>query len=805
MELGADLNPNKRGLTVWRVKNEKLVTVDANDHGFFHEYGVYVILNVNIENVKSLHVWRGRLSSEVNKNTGHERVHALDEQLGGCHILSVQHQGYESNCFTCIFPEGIVYLEGSPKTVPIKAAKYVKKLYTVYGRDYVRAQCAEPIIEELNPEGAAILDNFPRMYVWIGDMCPFNLRIKVIELARKMRWSQRKGKVHIIVVDSSDPAAEKAFKKKLKSKFLPPSDPEPIPVDVQTNYPILHRLSGERVLYDMPVVSSKPLKQKYLVLKDSYLLDSGPDSCIYVWVGHQAASKDLSNAISRAMTYSNHHDYPSINSLCRVREGWETAEFKQCFQDWQESVVRYRNRSKSRPSTCLSTGRLRSSRSDRSYHISPIEEFYCNLDDDLVNNDGETQIWYIKDNDLIVVPWDRHGIFTNGLCYIILYSTMKNGCSQHVLYYWLGYNSTSTDQKAAVKLSESINKSMQHKATVIRVLDGKEPLHFLTVLQHSMIVYESRLKRVENDEQMFVVKELENGSMKVTQVVPNKVYLKQSAVIIYLSDVDCFLWFGQESGGAEREYAKTILAFLLPSRMYTFDIMLEGTETSYFWDLFKTQSDVLPLRNKVEYGRRLPRLYHCCFQHLSVMEIVNFSQLDLTEDNIYIVDLFDQIIVWCGMKSSKENKQKITQLLLEFLKQDLADRKEENVEIWYIHQHSEPAKFQNIFSSWLDNGYGNIENYELSRKKVRQENAIIHIHVDIDDLDHVSKIKYDPFILTRSELPDDVDPKNKQDHLSDCDFIQVYKVARSQFYRLPSWKQSQIICSSKLAPDRYCF
>ncbi|XP_050400347.2 villin-1 [Patella vulgata] len=483
------------GLNIWRVHSNDLEPVKENDHGFFHEEAVYVLLKIDDDGSAYLHHWRGRLSTKVDKDRGHDRCNQIDEHFGGAHVFSFEFQGHESSCFMKLFPEGLVYVEGNPITIPRRAAKYHKRLYTIDGRDYIRAQCVEPYVEELSSLGAAILDGFPRFYVWIGDQCPYPTRVKAIDLARKMRNTQRKGQVHIVVIDSTDLAAQKSFLKKLglrgdiAVKAIDCSNYH----DSQTKV-VLHRLSGRKVLYDMPVVSKKPLDQKYLVRTDAYLLDRGPEKPVYVWVGHLAASRDLAEAVTRGMIFSNYHSYPSHKSMCRVKGGWETDEFKQSFINWHNYYIKSANTP--RCSTSISKkSRTIPSRSEYRSYYDVRSDGIINDDKHIVEETEEsTEIWKIMDDNLESVPWDRQGIFTNGSCYLVLHHRLTAGILRHTLYYWLGKNSSLKEQQSAVKLSQSMNYSLQNTATVIRILDGKESPHFLAALQHSMIVYDSTVK-----------------------------------------------------------------------------------------------------------------------------------------------------------------------------------------------------------------------------------------------------------------------------------------------------------------------
>ena len=47
------------------------------------------------------------------------------------------------------------------------------------------------------------------------------------------------------------------------------------------------------------------------------------------------------------------------------------------------------------------------------------------------------QIWRVETNQLCEIPWDEHGIFVNGSCYIVLNRIQRKSKSLYILYYWL--------------------------------------------------------------------------------------------------------------------------------------------------------------------------------------------------------------------------------------------------------------------------------------------------------------------------------------------------------------------------------
>lgn len=65
------------------------------------------------------------------------------------------------------------------------------------------------------------------------------------------------------------------------------------------------RVSGDRVLYDMPEAASRPLQYRYLTKRDCYLLHRGQNEPLYIWIGSLAMEDEVNHAISRARVSLN--------------------------------------------------------------------------------------------------------------------------------------------------------------------------------------------------------------------------------------------------------------------------------------------------------------------------------------------------------------------------------------------------------------------------------------------------------------------------------------------------------------------
>ncbi|XP_070212774.1 advillin-like [Littorina saxatilis] len=802
----ARVSVERPGLHVWRAEAGALVTLEQNDHGFFHEGACYLVLKVYGNRFTSLHYWLGQQASQNDAKTVERFFKDVDEMVHRASVLSREVQGHESDSFLRNFSNGVIYVEGKAKMTVTRASKYVKRLYVIKGRKFARAACREPREEELDSTGAALLDGFPRMYLWIGAHCDPVSRLKAMGVATKIRDGQRKGKAHIIVVEETDTHNHSALLKKLKNndrkeredtkKDTPnlPSEEESTPV---LN---LHRVSGDRVLYDMPFAATSPLLQRFLVTADSYLLDQGPTSPLCVWVGTKADNSDLSQAVSRGQSFAAHRRYPAWLPVCRITEGSEPPSFKKAFLEWRERVVEKSHLSRSY--SVANIGRALFSRSDPRTvaKTSPL------IDSDMtLSVEGETQTFRV-DGDSLEPHLDQPGVFLNSDCYVIWHRPDIHSTSQplppNIFFYWLGSRSEESARSHCLRLCLTMACALED-AAVIRVLDDKEPQSLLSIFHNSMVVYDEDVLSTGTEATMYCVKECAQGSMRVQQVPAKSSYLNSSAAIILLTPARCVLWFGERTGGSEREFSKTMLGFLDSTRMYQYHVVIEGKEPDHIWDVLGPKAHYEKTFPQPPLQRRSARLSLCrCGEEgdVSFEELTDFCQQDLSDSEIFILDVFDQVMMWCGRSVEEETrKQLLPKYLKEYMSRDPAGREESDVLVWIVSHGSEPEAFRRYFPAWNPYLYGGEEAFTVARRRLRQENARIDAEDQIVDKTYLRVTRHPYKALLKSELPPDTLSDHREHHLSDKQFLEAVKMPRCDFYRLPGWKQAQILRSARLA------
>lgn len=801
------------GITIWRIQGSSLRTVEPDEIGFFHENNAYLILNVTEVEDRSLHFWTGQYCTEKDSELVEEKARELDRILSFAHVFSREVQNFESYNFLRHFPDGIVYIEGKHKTSIKESAVYGKRLYLVSGRKYPRASCVYPEKEYLQTENALILDGYPRIYVWVGRKCSHITRFKAIRIAQRLMRMQRKGKCHIIVIDEDDVARHELFVKKLNHTNSPLMI-DNLLVDhhvikhstcnaavsgcsestSHTPLVVLHRLSGDRVLYDMPEAASRPLNHRYLVKKDSYLLDRGSDKTLYVWVGSNAREDDVLKGLDRGKAFASHKEYSKTRTICRIRENHEPLEFRNCFCDWKDRASKETALTKTY--TIGNVERALFSHTDKRT-VATVKE--CWSDEALEAEEGSTQVWALIDQALVM--WQHYGVFENDKCYLVLYSTINTESPVHLLYYWLGLNSSKEDKERIVQLAFEKNSKLCNKVVMVRVLDGKEPQHFMAVMNDWIMVYDSEAASShQQTTQMFCIRGADFNSVRIQQVKPCWLSLNSAAAAVILTPLSAYLWYGKDSGCMERESTKELLALICPQKMFTYDIVAEGKEPIGFYELFDDKRPYIAGFPPQGYDRRVPRLIGCkCYQSkVEFEEIEDFVQEDLSEADVLLLDIFDEIFVWSGESVGRDTRQKIPSIAMEYMCSDPAGRNPDEILLLFITQGNEPTFFTKFFSSWDPCGYSGPDFYELSRKRLRQENAHIDISEGLIDRGFVGQPKYPYRVLMKKKLPEDVDDMHKEYHLTEKQFRGSLLVSRKEFYHFPQWKQRQILRSARL-------
>ncbi|KTF74003.1 hypothetical protein cypCar_00035988, partial [Cyprinus carpio] len=167
------------------------------------------------------------------------------------------------------------------------------------------------------------------------------------------------------------------------------------------------------------------------------------------------------------------------------------------------------------------------------------------------NGTGKTQIWRVEcgnatgDTKVPVDP-ETYGQFYGGDCYIILYTYTKG----EIIYTWQGSSSTIDELTASAFLTVELDRSLGGKAVQVRVTQGKEPPHLLSLFKEKpLIVYKNGTSK-KGGQAIAPPTRLFQVDAKASSLNSNDAYL------LKLPEGDGYLWKGKGASEEEERGAK---------------------------------------------------------------------------------------------------------------------------------------------------------------------------------------------------------------------------------------------------------
>nr|2LLF_A Chain A, Villin-1 [Gallus gallus] len=96
-----------------------------------------------------------------------------------------------------------------------------------------------------------------------------------------------------------------------------------------------------------------------------------------------------------------------------------------------------------------------------------------------------------------------------------------------------------------------------------------------------------------------------------------------------------------------------------------------------------------------------PRLFECSNKtgRFLATEIVDFTQDDLDENDVYLLDTWDQIFFWIGKGANESEKEAAAETAQEYLRSHPGSR-DLDTPIIVVKQGFEPPTFTGWFMAW---------------------------------------------------------------------------------------------------------
>ncbi|NWH36962.1 VILI protein, partial [Chloropsis hardwickii] len=808
------LNKTTPGIQIWRIENMEMVPVPTNSYGNFYEGDCYILLSTRKSGSSfsyDIHYWLGKESSQDEQGAAAIYTTQMDDHLGSVAVQHREVQGHESETFRAYFKQGLIYKKGGVASgmKHVETNTYnIQRLLHVKGKKNVVAGEVEMSWKSFNRGDVFLLDLGQLIIQWNGPESNRNERLRAMTLAKDIRDRERGGRAKVGVVDGEDEDASPGLMKVLKHVLGEKRDIQPaIPDDkvdqtLKSSLKLYHvsNASGNLVIQEVAI---RPLTQDMLLHEDCYILDQGGIK-IFVWKGKNANKEEKQQAMSRALGFIKAKNYPDSTSVETENDGSESAVFRQLFQKW---TLPNQSSGLGKTHTVGKVAKVEQVKFDATtLHAKPQLAAQQKMVDD---GSGEVEVWRVENNELVPVEKKWLGHFYGGDCYLVLYTYSVGPKVHRIIYIWQGRQATTDELAASAYHAVALDQKYNNEPVQIRVTMGKEPAHLMAIFKGKMVVYAGGTSRAGNTEptpstRLFQVHGTNEYNTKAFEVPVRASSLNSNDVFVLKTPSCCYLWYGKGCSGDEREMAKTVADII--SKMEK-PVIAEGQEPPEFWLALGGKSQYASSKRLQEENPSVsPRLFECSNKTGTFLatEIIDFTQDDLEESDVYLLDTWDQVFLWIGKGANESEKEAAAVMAQEYLRSHPSGR-DPDTPIIVVKQGYEPPTFTGWFLAWDPLSWDDRKSYETLKAELGDESSLGQLTSVLTSKQEVftasttlipTKLEtfpLDVLVNTSAEdLPRGVDPSRKEDHLSDEDFQATFGMKRSAFSSLPLWKQQKL-------------
>ena len=759
---GAGQSP---GVEIWRIEAMKPVKQTDVTSGKFFSGDSYIVLHTFTERTGQIamnaHFWLGSESSQDERGAAALLTVELDQFLGDLPTQFRECQGAESTEFLQLFKNGVRYLEGGVDSAFNKVDRdaHVTTLLHVKGNRSVRVMSAPLALDSLNSGDVFILDLGKALIQFNGSGASRRERSKALDVLLAVRDEERGGKCGVLSIDEGDERDVDGVNDFFAALGVDPA--EPIPrirsaeeggadddVDATAAGTIqLHRctvpeegegggtagaagvLTSELV---GPGADGKGLTKDLLATDGVYVLISG--GCAYAWVGKGAGATERKCAMRWGMELARDAGLSPNAPVKIVKEGTEPPLFKQAFQRWSAPVA----------GAGAPTKPARAPRTKKSVDVAAMAAGTPGRDKDRGRAfddgaGGTLKIWRIEKFEKVPVDPEQHGVFHAGDSYIVQYTygDESGRPKNHVIYFWQGRDSTADEKGASALLATALSDSLGGNVPQIRVAMGKEPDHFYSLFGGKMVVraggVEGGFNRTEagfgtegTDEgnegvALFHVRGTDDVNTRAVQVAADASALNSGDCFVLVLDrktaagggIDgearVFAWNGRGSSEDEKVCAHKVASCVLAPAVglvsNDVEVIDEGAEPDIFW---------APIGGKKPYAEfgegydvpQEPRLFQICDAvvggaGVACEEIFNFCQDDLCDDDVMLLDVTNEVFLWCGLGANENERVEARTLAAAYVAACAErDGRDPECPVNEIRSGAEPPAFTCHFIGW---------------------------------------------------------------------------------------------------------
>jgi len=427
------------------------------------------------------------------------------------------------------------------------------------------------------------------------------------------------------------------------------------------------------------------------------------------------------------------------------------------------------------------------------------------------NGSGKLKIWRIVNFKKEDVQPKYYGEFFSGDSYVILYTYKPKNREDYIIYFWQGRDSSQDEKATSAFFATQLDDELGGRPTHIRVVQNKEPNHFVTLFKGNLVIHKGGTasgfkNRNEQDSydtdgvSLYHIRGTGKYDTHAVQVDEFALSLNSGDSFTLLTPKTQYVWYGKGSNTDERTIALQVAKKLQQKR--TLVEIDEGSEPEEFWTFLGGKQPYTTTKY-LQANPREARLFRCsnATGAFRIEEIYSFIQDDLEEDDVFLLDTYNELFVWVG-KSSNAYELKLAFITAASYIKSATDGRSENIPVIRVESGHEPAMFTAFFLGWDGAKAASFEDpYERKLKELgirtdfsgtKNSTAAIPSH-SLAALDCLDPEKNSfPFSQLRGKLPQGVDPSRKELYLSDTEFKKLIGIDKSVFSTYPNWKQTEI-------------
>ncbi|XP_027728036.1 adseverin [Vombatus ursinus] len=694
------------GLQVWRVEKMELVPVPTEQYGSFYVGDAYLVLCTRQGHRNDftyrLHFWLGKECTQDESGAAAIFTMQMDDYLGGKPVQSRELQGYETTDFVGYFKGGLRYKAGgvaSGFNHIITNDLTAQRLLHIKGRRVVRATEVPFSWASFNKGDCFIIDLGLEIYQWCGSGCNRYERLKANQVAKDIRDNERRGRSQLIIVEDGNEPPEILQVLGEKTELRMETEDDDIVADF-TNRRVarLYMVSDATGAMSVSLVAEEnPFSKKMLLSEECFILDNKAGKQIFVWKGKDANPEERKAAMKTAEEFLQQMNYPSSTQIQVLPEGGETPIFKQFFNDWRGNDE---SEGFGKVYVTERVAKVQQIPFDaQKLHESPQMAAQHNMVDD---GSGSVEIWRVESNGRVPVDPKTYGEFYGGDCYIILYTYPRG----QIIYTWQGAHATRDELTTSAFLTVQLDRSLGGTPVQVRVSQGKEPTHLLSLFKDKpLIIYKDGTSKKGGQAppaptRLFQIRRNLGSITRIVEVDVDSDSLNSNDVfVLKLPRNNGYTWIGKGASEEEEkgaEYLKSVLKCQSTK-------IPEGQEPEEFWAALggKKAYQTSPLL-ETQAEDHPPRLFGCSNKtgRFLIEEVPGeFTQEDLAEDDVMLLDAWEQIFLWIGKDANEVERSESLKSAKAYLETDPSGR-DRGTPVVIVKQGYEPPTFTGWFLGW---------------------------------------------------------------------------------------------------------